>query len=460
MISSKDLVINANEVIDKIELTELEIAQLAGIDPSLENAKTVVPNVASLPPAAENKGRMIYVTDIEEYYFSDGIDWLDNFSTVYDTSSAISEIAYAWGYNNAGRLGDDTLVDKSSPATVVGYITNWSQVSAGRFHNLGLISDGIAYTWGENGFGMLGDGTTVDKSSPVTVVGGITNWTQVSAGGSHSLGITDTGVAYAWGANGGFSGSGMLGDNTTVNKSSPVTVVGGLTWSQVSAGEAHSLGISGGIAYAWGSNSRTFFGSGMLGDGTTVDKSSPVTVVGGITNWTQLSASRVHSLGIAGGVAYAWGEGSSGRLGDNSTVDKSSPVTVVGGITNWSQVSAGEFHNLGLTSDGIAYTWGDNGSGMLGDGTTVDKSSPVTVVGGITNWSQVSAGFNHSLGVTDTGIGYAWGFNSFGRLGDGTTVNKSSPATVVGGITSWTQLSGGGSHSLGTRTNFKGFNTL
>ena len=243
MIRSKDLVINANDVIDKIELTELEIAQLAGIDPSLENAKTVVPNVASLPPADENKSRMIYVTDIEEYYFSDGIDWLNNFSTVYDTSSVISGIAYAWGYGNAGRLGDDTLIDKSSPVTVVGDITNWSQVSAGIAHSLALTDNGIAYAWGDNSLGELGDGTIVSRSSPTIVVGGITNWSQVDAGSTHSVGVTTNGIAYGWGSN----LFGKLGDNTTVSKSSPITIIGGITnWFQISAGEVQSLAIKAG----------------------------------------------------------------------------------------------------------------------------------------------------------------------------------------------------------------------
>jgi alpha-tubulin suppressor-like RCC1 family protein len=197
-------------------------------------------------------------------------------------------------------------------------------------------------------------------------------------------------------------------------------------------------------AYAWGRNNY-----GQLGDGTTVSKSSPITVLGGITNWSQLSASTSHSLGVTTtGIAYAWGFGGSGVLGDGTTVSKSSPVSVIGGITNWSQVSAGDYYSLGLTSTGIAYSWGSNNYGRLGDGTTTARSSPVTVIGGITNWSQVSAGNGHSLGLIATGILYAWGRNNYGQLGDGTTTNRSSPITVIGGITNWSQLAAG-NHSLG-----------
>ena len=120
----------------------------------------------------------------------------------------------------------------------------------------------------------------------------------------------------------------------------------------------------------------------------------------------------------------------------------------MGGISNWSKVSAGKNHNLGLTSTSIAYAWGNNVSGRLGDNTSSNRASPVTVVGGITNWSQVSAGRYHSLGLASTGIAYGWGRNSNGQLGDGTTSSRLSPVTVIGGLTNWNQVSAGGLHSL------------
>jgi alpha-tubulin suppressor-like RCC1 family protein len=91
--------------------------------------------------------------------------------------------------------------------------------------------------------------------------------------------------------------------------------------------------------------------------------------------------------------------------------------------------------------------------GRLGDNTTVDKSSPVSVVGGFTDWIQVSAGANtHSLGIRANGTAWAWGITQDGRLGDNTTVNKSSPVSVVGGFTDWVQVSGGNIHSLALKS--------
>ena len=395
----------------------------------------VVSTFSDLPtlPLSEN-GELYLVENDEELYYNNNDVW-------HLISNTLIDRAYGWGQNTAGELADGTTTNRSSPVTIIGGITNWSQLSAGGSHSLGVTATGIAYAWGSNANGELGDGTTSSRSSPVTVVGGITNWSQVSAGGDHSLGIISTGIAYAWGSN----VNGRLGDNTTSSRSSPVTVIGGITnWSQVSAGDVHSLGITAsGVAYAWGLNSN-----GRLGDGTITSRQSPVTVVGGITSWSQLSGGTGHSLGVTTtGIAYAWGFNGQGRLGDGTTSSRLSPVTVVGGITSWSQLSSGG-HSLGVTTTGIAYAWGSNDSRQLGDGTATSRLSPVTVVGGITNWSQLSAGTSHSLGVTSTGIAYAWGINTGGRLGDNTETTRSSPVTVVGNITNWSQLHAGASHSL------------
>jgi len=462
MISNKVIVDTANAKIVTGNLSALEITQLRSIDASLAGSIFTVDTFEDLPNVTDNTGRLVYVIALGKYYFSNGNEWSDNYSTQVTADG----IAYAWGFNGYGRLGTGETgygTQKSSPVSVIGGITNWAQVSAGGNHSLGVTSNGIAYAWGYNGYdGRLGTGETgygASKSSPVSVIGGITNWSQVSAGGSHSLGVTSNGIAYGW----GYNSFGRLGDGTnTYARSSPVSVVGGITnWSQVDAGGTHSLGVtSNGIAYGWGYNGNGRLGTGVSGYGT--QKSSPVSVIGGITNWAQVSAGGSHSLGVtSNGIAYGWGLNISGQVGDGTTTSRSSPVSVVGGITNWSQVDAGGNHSLGVTSNGIAYAWGYNGyDGRLGTGETgygASKSSPVSVIGGITNWSQVSAGDAHSLGVTSNGIAYGWGLNSFGRLGDGTTTASNSPVSVIGGITNWAQVSAGGSHSLGVAVSEFGF---
>jgi len=354
-------------------------------------------------------------------------------------------LTLAWGLNDCGRLGDGTTTSRTSPVSVVGGFTDWCQVSAGGFHSLAVRSNGTAWAWGLNASGQLGNATTTSRRSPVSVVGGFTDWCQVSAGNGHSLGVRFNGTAWAWGSN----NVGRLGDNTQSNRSSPVSVVGSFTdWCQVSAGGFHSLGVrSNGTAWAWGYN-----GNGQLGDDTVTTRSSPVSVVGGFTDWCQVSAGGFHSLAVrSNGTAWAWGYNGNGQLGDNTTTSRTSPVSVVGGFTDWVQVSAGAGHSLGVRVNGTAWAWGCNAQGRLGDGTLTSRRSPVSVVGGFTDWCQVSAGNAHSLGVRVNGTAWAWGCNVQGQLGDGTSTGKCSPVSVVGGFTDWCGVSASCLHSLGIR---------
>jgi alpha-tubulin suppressor-like RCC1 family protein len=404
---------------------------------SIELLKTgqvnYVDDISELPAATVSNGYMYYIPGLGIYY-SNGTTWTTIDPIVYDNT------IWSWGCNGQGRLGDNTTVDKSSPVSVVGGFTDWSQVSAGYQHSLGLRTNGTAWAWGLNGQGRLGDNTTVDKSSPVSVVGGFCDWLMVDAGlggasDGWSIGLRTNGTLWSWGGN----NLGQLGDNTVVSKSSPVSVVGGFTdWCQVSAGGQFSVAVrQNGSAWAWGTG-----GYGALGDNTTVSKRSPVSVVGGFTDWCQIGTGRRQALAIrTNGTAWAWGRGADGRLGDNTETNRSSPVSVVGGFTDWCQVNGGYRHSLAVRTNGSAWSWGYNGRGELGDGTTVNKSSPVSVIGGFTNWCQISAGTYASIAVRTNGTAWAWGCNGQGRLGDNTTVNKSSPVSVIGGFTDWCQAS-------------------
>jgi len=463
MIPTKTIEDKVNTKIAAGSLSDLEYSQLTSINASFTGAVNKVATYSALPASATKKGIIYYVISENKYYFSDGSFWRTNFTSTLDQNS-IDGSLNGWGVtNSSGQLGDNTTSNRLSPVRAVTTLNLWSQVAAGSSHSLGL-HNGIIYSWGSNGYGQLGDNTTVSKSSPVTIIGGITNWVQISAGLSTSFGVTGTGVLYAWGD--GYEGKLGVGDAT--NRSSPVTVVGGITtWSQVdaSAGAYFLWGFgaavtSGGIAYAWGKNDF-----GQLGDNTIVSKSSPVSVVGGITNWSQVSAGQEFCLGLRStGQLYAWGRNAEGQLGDNTTVSKSSPVIVVGGITSWSKINGGfgDVSNRGssyaIANGGTLYAWGLGAGGQIGDNAASNRSSPVTVVGGITNWNQISGGIRFCVGITNAGLAYAWGYNSTGQIGDGTTTNRSSPVPVIGGITSWTQISSAVGFTIGiSNIGTKGF---
>ena len=144
--------------------------------------------------------------------------------------------------------------------------------------------------------------------------------------------------------------------------------------------------------------------------------------------FTVVSAGGYHTCGVtAAGAAYCWGDNFFGELGDGTTTSRSSPVLVAAPAgVSFAAVSAGLRHTCGLTAAGVAYCWGYNGFGQLGDGTTTNRSSPVLVVGGV-SLAAVSAGWRHTCGVTAAGAAYCWGDNTSGQLGDGTTTQRLTP---------------------------------
>jgi alpha-tubulin suppressor-like RCC1 family protein len=436
-----DLITKINTIINSGTATETDLINLSGALDSLKNKGVVsVASPGSLPNPVENKGRFIYVRSTSQYTFSNGIVW--DINTILRT---LVTPMWTMGTNTYGQLGDNTTVAKSSPVSVVGGINDWIQVSGGQGHSISLRANGTAWAWGRNQFGQMGNGTTVNRSSPLSVVGGFTDWVQISAGTSHSAAVRANGTAWGWGLN----SVGQIGDNTTVAKSSPVSVAsaGFTEWVQISAGHYHTAALrANGSAWAWGQGTN-----GQLGDGTTVNKSSPVSVVGGFTDWVQISAGRTFTAAVrASGTAWAWGYGGQGRLGDNTSIGKSSPVSVVGGFTDWVQISAGGNHTAAIRANGTAWAWGFGFPGSIGDGTIVDKSSPVSVVGGFTDWVQIVAGYRLTAAIRANGTAWAWGQSERG-IGDGTTVNRSSPVSLVGGFTDWIQIDHGEAHTIAVR---------
>jgi len=287
------------------------------------------------------------------------------------------------------------------------------------------------FTWGNNNNGQLGDGTTTARSSPVAVLGGL-SFVQLMTGSFLGCGLTTTGVAYGWGQ------GGTTGDGTTTARSSPVAMVGGLLFSRLVATPSRQSGFAfttTGVLYGWGVNNV-----GQLGNNATTTASSPTAVAGGLTFVdVQFSDAQVSVLGkTSSGAAYGWGPNAFGQLGDGTTTGRSSPTAVLGGLT-FTSIYCMEAHSAGLTSDGSLYMWGYNSFGQLGDGTTTARSSPVAVVGGL-KFSKIAIASNNGvntsvIGLTKTGQAYGWGFNSFGECGLGNTTAHSSPVALSGGLT-------------------------
>jgi alpha-tubulin suppressor-like RCC1 family protein len=213
----------------------------------------------------------------------------------------------------------------------------------------------------------------------VAVAGGLT-FSSLSSGAEHACALTAGGVAYCWGAN----YTGQLGNNSTTNSLIPVAVAGSLVFSLIGIGDTHTCGVTTtSAAYCWGANNVAGVATGQLGNNSTTNSLVPVAVAGGLT-FSSVSGGHDHSCGLTpAGAAYCWGSNNveggapTGQLGNNSTTNSLVPVAVVGGLT-FSSVSSGGFHSCGLTTGGLAYCWGVNYRGELGNGSTVGNS-PVPV---------------------------------------------------------------------------------
>ncbi len=209
----------------------------------------------------------------------------------------------------------------------------------------------------------------------------------------------------------------------------------------ISAGDYYTCAVKNGLVYCWGKNDH-----GQLGDNTNINRYTPVQVKGVegkdyLTNVIQVAAGGYHTCALkTDGTVYCWGGNSSGQLGDNTNTHRYTPVQVkgVGGegyLTDITQISAGGYHTCALKTNGAVYCWGNNSFGQLSDNTDINRYTPVQVkgVGGegyLTDITQISAGGYHACVLKTNGAVYCWGANYNGQLGDYTDTHRYTPVPV------------------------------
>jgi alpha-tubulin suppressor-like RCC1 family protein len=346
--------------------------------------------------------------------------------------------AFCWGNNQFGQLGDGSKSSHTSPTAVAGAV-RFAMVSPGGGHTCGIATGGAAYCWGYNLNGQLGDATHTDHASPAPVNGAMT-WLALSAGGSLTCGIAADSTAYCW----GWNLYGQVGDSTNIDRSSPTAVKGGHKFIAISTGSFHSCGVgSDGQAYCWGANDY-----GELGTGNQSPSIAPAAVQGGLLFQSiEVGYYHTCGLTVDG-AGYCWGQNQFGQLGTADSLvgqGSSSPAPVTGGIT-WADLNAGAYFNCGVQEGtGAAYCWGLNSSGQLAADVPLTCSdqngvgfqcvgSPFAVTGGLALGS-ISAATQHTCGLTLDQVAYCWGLDSDGQLGDGqkgTTVFQNAPVKVLG----------------------------
>jgi len=357
---------------------------------------------------------------------------------------------FCWGENEDGQLGDGTQVDKFYPGRI-GTDSDWSQVTLGSYHSCAVKVNGEIYCWGGNYYAQLGLGFNGKiKNYPIPEATGSEDWEKVESGANnyqghraHVCAKKFAGTLFCWGHN----YQGELGIGNTLKQQMPIPVGTDLNWTDLAGGGNHSCALKNDASlFCWGDNSY-----GQLGDETYLGKASPVQIGAGIT-WTQITAGSDHTCARkSNGTLFCWGDNASGQLGDGSTAPNRNLPVQVGTGNDWQEVNAGGYHTCGLKNDASAWCWGENGSGQLGIGNTADKNVPARV-GLENNWGKISAGANHTCALKTNGSLWCWGENGSGQLGIGSSGADQKTPTRLGADTDWAQVSAGGAHTCGLKS--------
>ena len=331
-----------------------------------------------------------------------------------------------WGRNYDGQLGNGTTTGRLTPVDVEGLTSGVASLSAGVRHTCAVTTAGGVKCWGENFYGQLGDGTTTERTTPVDVIGLTTSVASVSAGFGNTCALTTSGGVQCWGRN----VFGQLVDGTTTDRNTPVDVVGltsGVASVSVGGGHTCAVTTSGGVK-CWGNN---FYG--QQGDGTTTDRNMPVDVIGLSSGVASVSASVGYTCAVTtSGGLKCWGDNTVGQLGDGTTNGRETPVDVIGRSSGVAAVSAGWSHACAVTTTGSVKCWGNSFDGQMGDGTTPERLTPTDVTGLSSGVASISAGRVHTCAVTAVGGLKCWGHNEGGQLGDDTSVDRNTPVDVIG----------------------------
>ncbi|MET8976505.1 sialidase [Streptomyces sp. NPDC004539] len=338
-----------------------------------------------------------------------------------------------WGAGRTGQLGNGTLSDSLSPASVTSLFRgDVDQMSAGGTSSADSFAlartDTTVKAWGHNSSGQLGNGGNTNQTVPTTVPR-LTNIKDIAAGGRHALALDTSGQVYSWGDNAyGQLGNNRTGDSRTV----PDRVQGMPKVKQISAGCDFSLALlENGKVYAWGRGIH-----GQLGTGNRATSSVPRQVTG-LSDIVKIDAGCYHALAItADDTVKSWGYNLYGQLGNSSTKSSTVPVDV-DWLEGVSDIEAGAFHNYAMTSDSHVHGWGNNQYGQLLEGDQADgdnisrtnRTAPVEIPR-LEGVQHLAAGARHGVAVTADDV-FTWGNNSEGQLGNGTTVSRYDSVKIL-----------------------------
>ncbi len=424
-------------------------------------------------------------------------------STYYTLALKTDGTVWAWGYNNWG-LG----TTENTPEQVVS-LTDVTAIAAGRGHILALKTDGTVWAWGSNNAGQLGDGTMTSSATPVQV-SWLSDVTAIAAAGGnfamgHSIALKADGTVWAW----GYNRYGQLGITTETCdiyvylgrnsygfsafcSSTPVQVSGLTDVAAIAAGGSHTLALKTyGTVWTWGDNyygqlgaittglcdyedyfdcsntpvpvrskaTGTFSVGGTVsgltgtlvlqnngGDDLIITENGPFTFA---TELEDLAIYDIEILTQPDGQTCEIMSSNSERI--NATDKTDIQIICPYPLTEAVDIAAGGGHSIALKDDGTVWAWGWNGFGQLGNGTRTNSNTTPLEISELTDIVAVAAGSYHSIALKAGGTVWAWGSNKYGQLGDGTITDSTTPVQVSG-ITDVTAIEAGGEHSLALKS--------
>ena len=306
-------------------------------------------------------------------------------------------------------------------------------IAAGQYHTCAILDDGSVSCWGNNGNGQLGDGTYSDRNTPAQTasLGEGRTAVALAAGGWHTCAILDNGSVSCWGQN----SYGMVGDGTDTNRLTPTQTSSlgeGRTAVAITAGYYHTCAIlDDGSVSCWGQN------GGALGDGTYTNRNTPTQTssLGADRTAVAISAGYEHTCAILdNGSVSCWGDNEFGQLGDGTNTNRLTPTQTssLGTDRTAVAITVGWFHTCAILDDESVSCWGRNYFGQLGLGDNTDRNTPTQILslGESPIVVSIAAGRGHTCIIFDDGSVGCWGYNGYGQLGDGTNNNRNSANSI------------------------------
>jgi alpha-tubulin suppressor-like RCC1 family protein len=326
-----------------------------------------------------------------------------------------------WGNNYHGELGNGTNETSSIPVVVNGLTHGVYAIATGGFHNCVATQQGVE-CWGENESGQLGDGTTINRNQPVKVIGLTNDIIALTAGESFTCVLTRLGGVKCWGSN----NVGQLGDGTITDRSKPVDVSGldsNIIAIAAYGSRACALTRLGNVK-CWGLDFPSEMDNGHVMEGF---RKSPMDVIGLSGNAIAIAPAGEQICVLMGsGTVKCWGN-------IDLTRYVIQPMDIAGLPDDIIAIAAGDVHVCALSRTEGVKCWGDNEIGQLGDGTTISSfSQPMAVLGLNNGVTAISAGGAETCALLNSNEVKCWGWNGVGQLGDGTTINRNSPVDVIG----------------------------